>query len=363
MNEHTLDYARVVRTASIIWIVYLGTLAGLDGVIYFGKPFNLAILWYHTLNFAPALFLWGLSHMKSSRITALPGALLIILVVSVVPILVNTMIAPQLPPAPLANTEGLILRLMPVLLIGLILIAWRHNVLVIIFYTLATNLFELTLVLLLNGLEDPRYFSFTFIIFIRTVCFILVGIFINQLINHLRMQADRDSLTGLYNRHYLNAILGEFIARAEVDKNILTLVILDLDHFKHFNDTYGHLAGDAVLRSMGRFLEKNIRRGDIACRFGGEEFLLVMPGATVEHALARTDQLCHALEQTRIEFGDKHLCVTCSAGAAAYPQNGTTIESVIQAADKALYAAKQDGRNCVRCASQPLVINTVEQPV
>jgi hypothetical protein len=110
----------------------LTVLAGLDGVIYFGKPVNLAILWYHAMNFAPALFLWRLSHLKHTKITTCPGALLIILVVSLVPILVNTMIAPLLPLAPLINTEGLILRLMPILLIGLILIAWRYNVVVII---------------------------------------------------------------------------------------------------------------------------------------------------------------------------------------------------------------------------------------
>jgi diguanylate cyclase (GGDEF)-like protein len=363
MNKYAPDYIRVVRTASFMWIVYLAALAVLDGVIYSGKPSTPTVTWYHVMNLTPALFLLWLSHSKNSRINTWHGTLLTILIVSIVPILVNTLIAHQLPPAPLTNTEGLTLRLLPVLLIGLILIAWRHNALVMIIYTLVTNLLELCLVLLLNRFEDPRYFSFTFIIIIRTVCFIVVGIFISQLIHQLRTQAVRDSLTGLYNRHYLNEILGEYIARAERERTILTLVILDLDHFKHFNDTYGHLAGDAVLRSMGRFLEKNIRRGDVACRFGGEEFLLVMPGASLEHALARTDQLRCSLEQAHFAYAGRHLNVTCSAGVASYPLNGTTIECVLQAADKALYTAKQAGRNCVMCAAYSIASLPVEQPV
>ena len=126
---------------------------------------------------------------------------------------------------------------------------------------------------------------------------------------------------------------------------------MDIDYFKRFNDTYGHLAGDAMLRAVGKLLEKNTRQGDIACRFGGEEFLLVMPGASLDDAFGRAEQIRQALESMQVKYGETQLKATFSAGVAGYPMHGSTLEGVIRIADDALYEAKQAGRNRVVCSN------------
>jgi diguanylate cyclase (GGDEF)-like protein len=344
------DYLRTVHTAAWTWLAYLLILIVLDITVYTGSP-STSVLWYHTVNFFPALLFLCITYSKWVKNGSINAFLLMILLISIIPILVNILCDLQLPPAPLTNLEGTVLRQLPFLLIGLALVAWRYSLSIMVLYSLVINGFELSLLLLLHRLDDPRYAAFFMLVIIRTACFVVVGIFINQLISHLRVQAMRDSLTGLYNRHYLNEFLNHYIARARREKMVITLVLMDIDYFKRFNDTYGHLAGDAMLRAVGKLLEKNTRLGDIACRFGGEEFLWVMPGASLDDAFTRTDQLRRALENFSITFGEKRLQVTFSAGVAAFPLNGSTLEAVMSVADDTLYAAKQAGRNCVVCST------------
>ena len=123
--------------------------------------------------------------------------------------------------------------------------------------------------------------------------------------------------------------------------------MIDIDHFKRFNDTYGHAAGDTLLRELGEFLQKRIRIEDIACRYGGEEFTLILPDASLEAAQQRAEELRQAVRQLQLQAGQAHEVVTLSLGVAIYPQHGRTIETVLQAADSALYRAKQEGRDRV----------------
>ena len=163
----------------------------------------------------------------------------------------------------------------------------------------------------------------------------------------LREQTIRDPLTGLFNRRYLDESLERELARAKRDNLPLSLLMIDLDHFKKLNDTYGHLAGDEVLKCLGELIRKGARGADLPCRYGGEEFLLVLPNMSLEIAAERAEQWCQAFAEARINFGGVTLSATLSVGVSAYPGHGSTRESLIEAADQALYAAKDAGRNRV----------------
>jgi diguanylate cyclase (GGDEF)-like protein/PAS domain S-box-containing protein len=168
----------------------------------------------------------------------------------------------------------------------------------------------------------------------------------------LRTQSIRDVLTGLYNRRYLEETLDREVRRAARAAQSLGLLMIDLDHFKKFNDTYGHDAGDAVLRETGQFLAKGIRAEDFVCRFGGEEFVVILPTASVEVAQARGERLRAKMRELNITHQDKSLgMVTISVGVAAFPQHGTSPKELMAAADAALYEAKRRGRDQVVVAT------------
>jgi len=167
----------------------------------------------------------------------------------------------------------------------------------------------------------------------------------------LRQQSIRDPLTGLFNRRYMEEALAIETERAKRDKASFSVLMLDLDHFKHFNDTHGHGAGDAVLQTLGKFLQRHVRGGDIACRYGGEEFTLVLPSASLESACQRAEQLCEGVRALTVEYKNEILSLmTISVGVAAFPNHGEKWEVVLQAADVALYQAKNGGRDRVTVA-------------
>jgi len=162
----------------------------------------------------------------------------------------------------------------------------------------------------------------------------------------LRQQAIRAPLTGLFNRRYLEETLEREVQRAKRNHQPVGIIMVDIDFFKKINDTYGHEAGDAALRELGGFLLTHIRREDIACRFGGEEFILILPGATLLTTRTRAELLQDGLKQLRIQHNDQLLeGLTLSFGVAIYPDHGLTGMAVIRSADMALYRAKQTGRN------------------
>lgn len=167
----------------------------------------------------------------------------------------------------------------------------------------------------------------------------------------LRQQSIRDMLTGLFNRRYLEETLIREIERAKRGRIPLSVIMMDLDHFKQFNDTYGHRAGDVVLKTLGKFLQTHVRADDIACRYGGEEFTLIMPGASQEIAQQRAEQMRDGIHTLEISYEDQILgALTLSLGVAVFPAHGGNGESILQAADVALYRAKQNGRDRVELA-------------
>ncbi len=163
----------------------------------------------------------------------------------------------------------------------------------------------------------------------------------------LREQAIRDGLTGLYNRRYLDEMLGRELSRAARKHMPVSLIMLDIDHFKSFNDQYGHEVGDRVLQELGRLLLKKARREDIPCRYGGEEFLVVLWGADLEAAQGKAEQWRQAFSELRVLHQGIMLHATLSAGVATYPEHGEKGADVLRRADQAMYAAKHAGRNQV----------------
>lgn len=178
----------------------------------------------------------------------------------------------------------------------------------------------------------------------------------------LREQSIRDPLTNLFNRRFLDESLERELARARRDGMPLAVLMIDIDHFKQFNDTYGHQAGDEVIRCLGNLLRSGARGGDLPCRYGGEEFLLVQPNMTAETAVERAEQWRQAFARERVCVGECAIQATVSIGVAVFPWHGGCPETLISAADEALYAAKRGGRNRVVVAKDPGVPAGASRP-
>jgi diguanylate cyclase (GGDEF)-like protein len=164
----------------------------------------------------------------------------------------------------------------------------------------------------------------------------------------LENQSIRDSLTGLFNRHFMQISLERELARASRRKQTLAVFMLDLDHFKRFNDTHGHGAGDAVLQGISEIFRNSIRTEDIACRYGGEEFTIILPDVTTRVAFDRAESIRRAVENLQLPLdNDVHGEFTVSIGIALFPEDGETAELLLRRADQSLYRAKRSGRNKV----------------
>jgi diguanylate cyclase (GGDEF)-like protein len=177
-----------------------------------------------------------------------------------------------------------------------------------------------------------------------------------QLQETLRDQSIRDSLTGLFNRRFMEESLDRELQRARRKKRSLAVLFLDLDHFKRFNDAFGHDAGDAVLRRMAEVFREHFRGDDVVCRYGGEEFAIILPESNATDAARRADLL--RAEARKIEIrhqGHRLEAVTFSVGVAAFPENGATGEEILRAADQSLYQSKADGRDRVTVAAPQIV--------
>jgi diguanylate cyclase (GGDEF)-like protein/PAS domain S-box-containing protein len=173
----------------------------------------------------------------------------------------------------------------------------------------------------------------------------------------LREMAVRDGLTGLYNRRYLEDVLTRELHRAERNGKSVSVVMIDIDHFKRFNDKFGHDAGDFVLSTLARAITKSIRPSDIACRYGGEELVVVLAEADLNCASGRAEQLRVTIRETNlIHLGQTLPSPTASFGVAVSPANGTGPAALLKAADQALYRAKEEGRDrvCVASVLEPV---------
>lgn len=163
----------------------------------------------------------------------------------------------------------------------------------------------------------------------------------------LREQAIRDPLTGLYNRRYLTESLGRELARAKRENSTISFVMVDIDHFKGVNDSFGHEMGDKILQKLAAQLLSHTRAGDIVCRYGGEEFLIVLPNVPAEISVQIAEKWRNFFEVPGALLDSIETATTISCGIAEFPGDGSTAAEIISNADKALYAAKRMGRNRV----------------
>jgi diguanylate cyclase (GGDEF)-like protein len=164
----------------------------------------------------------------------------------------------------------------------------------------------------------------------------------------LYTQSIHDYLTGLYNRRYMAELLEKELHRMARKKMPAGILLIDIDRFKSFNDSYGHEAGDLVLREFSLFLRKNIREEDFACRYGGDEFVIILPETSLENAQQRAEQLRAGIKSLNLQFRGHSLdTVTLSVGVSVYPNHGMTAETLLRTADAALYRAKAEGRDRV----------------
>jgi diguanylate cyclase (GGDEF)-like protein len=173
-----------------------------------------------------------------------------------------------------------------------------------------------------------------------------------QLRTKLENQSIRDSLTGLFNRHFMQIALERELALASRRQNFLAVLMIDVDHFKRFNDRFGHAAGDAVLTAVSTVFQTSVRTEDIACRYGGEEFSIILPDISSASAFQRAETIRLAIAALRWGPESAPGDVTISIGIAMYPHDGTDAEHLLRVADQALYRAKHAGRNQVLLSTQ-----------
>ncbi len=173
----------------------------------------------------------------------------------------------------------------------------------------------------------------------------------------LKYQSVRDPLTGIFNRRHMEEALQRELLRATRNGNPVAVLMADIDHFKQFNDAFGHEAGDVLLRDLGALLASEIRGGDIACRYGGEEFLLILADTDLPSACERAAKLQQQVRNLQVHYrGETLRRISLSMGVAGFPQHGATVSEIVTAADRALYKAKATGRDRVVVAGE-------EQPV
>jgi diguanylate cyclase (GGDEF)-like protein len=169
----------------------------------------------------------------------------------------------------------------------------------------------------------------------------------------LRDQSVRDPLTALFNRRFMEESLEREMQRAVRKNHPVSVLFVDLDNFKRFNDTFGHDAGDYVLKTVADLFRKSVRVDDVVCRYGGEEFGFILPESSSENALIRANELREAAKKLEIRYQNRSLgAVTLSVGVATFPEHGETVEELLKAADQCLYKSKSGGRDQVTLASR-----------
>jgi eukaryotic-like serine/threonine-protein kinase len=175
-----------------------------------------------------------------------------------------------------------------------------------------------------------------------------------DLLEQVRNLARRDSLTNLYNHRYFFEIAEIEFTRIKRYQHSLAAIMIDLDHFKQVNDTYGHLVGDQVLQMVSERMQSNLRAVDILGRVGGEEFIALLPETSADEAVVIAERLCGSIGQHLISIGKENIHVTASLGVSVYSDTCTKLNGLIERADQALYFAKRNGRNRVEVWNEVL---------
>ena len=187
-----------------------------------------------------------------------------------------------------------------------------------------------------------------FVILAFTFMFIIKYVLKSKDFDYTYKLATTDGLTNLYNHRYFQEHLTKCMKKANKDNTRFALILIDIDHFKKFNDTYGHQAGDEVLRQVGQTLRKAVKARDLVARYGGEEMVIILDNAHTEAALKAANRICQTIAEKKFELAEKlAVTVTISLGVSVYPIDGKNSTELIEFADQGLYRAKHNGRNQV----------------
>jgi diguanylate cyclase (GGDEF)-like protein len=197
------------------------------------------------------------------------------------------------------------------------------------------------------AVRQTLYLNLLISVVITVLVLVLVNLAIGRYQTRLENLALTDKLTGLANRQALDMAIQRDIAESKRSKVGIAAILIDLDHFKVINDTHGHLAGDAVLSTLAASVRAQLREGDLIGRWGGEEFLVMLRDTDLDAAMLVAEKIRKCVETTETVYAEQHFRLTTSLGVALL-RDGDTQDSLINRADRALYAAKQDGRNRVR---------------
>lgn len=202
----------------------------------------------------------------------------------------------------------------------------------------------------LAGIRDTLYLNLAICVLITAIVLLATSLTINRYQARLEAMATTDKLTGLANRQAFDLLMAQALSEAQRHGSPLVAMLIDIDRFKTVNDRFGHLAGDAVLQAVARIVKSQLRASDMVCRWGGEEFLVVLKGTPLEQALTVAEHIRQAVASEAFHHGKHDFKVTVSAGVAAYVKE-ETIDSLIDRADRSLYEAKTSGRDRVRAAA------------
>ncbi|WP_165399002.1 GGDEF domain-containing protein [Shewanella maritima] len=200
-----------------------------------------------------------------------------------------------------------------------------------------------------NSLDQP-VLMWTYIVMLLTVNIVLLGNAVARLVYKIRQLANRDQLTGLWNRHALLTKLADVDAHWRRHQHVYSVLVIDLDHFKHINDQYGHQIGDEALKHFSTLLTNSLRKVDFICRYGGEEFLVILPSTPTQQAMLVADKLLTIINRAPFKTANTNLYLTASIGVATC-RNDLNYDQTLNAADSAMFEAKQNGRNTIRCAA------------
>ena len=244
----------------------------------------------------------------------------------------------------------IILSLLLSVFVGLIVIRSESTVIssLVAVLTAIIYSFAATLVMFYFNIWAGIVIQIVSIILVFIACYLAKYIVKSRDLEYTYALATTDGLTELYNHRYFQEQMIQNIETSKRYNKNFSLIMIDIDFFKKFNDTYGHQSGDAVLRQVAQILKKNVRSSDIVCRYGGEEMSIILTNTDNDAAITTAEKICHAVSEKPLKLvNGKDVNVTISLGVSTYPQNGETTQDMIKYADDCLYKAKEHGRNQV----------------
>ena len=362
---------RFVRRGAFVWLGYLVLLAVMGFALARGPNF---VPWFSIFQGVAFLFVLLLTWQPLAERLERIYVPLLVLLMSAVPIALNHLAARFGSAVPFFSAEGIILRLLPLLMMALVLIGWLYQWRQVFWFCVGVTVWEMICVTVNFAFPAPRdpflpalpqpppvfgipveLAAVGIVTLVQLAVLLVVGNFIARLMKRLREQqrelerlARTDPLTGVFNRRYFWELAEKEVARAKRYEHPLSVALFDLDHFKAINDTYGHLVGDHVIKFFAAEGSKNFRATDLFARYGGEEFVCLLTEASADEAVQRAEEIRAVIQARPVQVEAQMIPVTVSVGVAELKHDeNISLGELVNRADFALYKAKTNGRNQV----------------